>query len=174
MRDSGDGVCREHAYIERTMESLVGKVDAGFQAMNSAIADLRVDLAHREESEKGQWHEIRRLRERVEEMPDKMAESLSAHVANCPLQDITEVGIKIPPKDRGGASERASLAPSTNVRLNRKLAICIGAGVVLAIAGLGIWIGVVLSTGSTDRATGTVRNLAEKAMAPAAAQADAP
>jgi hypothetical protein len=149
------------------------KVDRGFSEVNQTLTTLREQIARREESEKNQWHVIRDLQEKADEVPDRLAEALSAHVEGCPLQDITEVGIKTERRkhgDRGrqetydtpnGGTRRShSITPKGKYSLRQM--ILMGAGVAAVIAALGIWIGVALSTGSSDRATQTIRDLKQQ------------
>jgi hypothetical protein len=171
-----EGVCGKHEFIERTLVTLSGQVEEGFREVNKVLTDIRIDLARREESEKGQWHEIRALRGKVEELPAFVVESLADHVRECPLQDITEVGIKQPPRERrNGTHEtpvrgtvRTSAAPRRDsvIRMS-KTAVGIGVGIAAVILGVGIWVGVMLATGSPDQATGAVRDLAGQAAAAA-------
>lgn len=159
------GVCKSHEFIARTLDTLVAKVDTGFADVSRTLTQIQVEIGRREESELSQWREIRSVKDKVEELPGKMAEALDKHVTDCPLQDITEVGFKVQ-KDRrrqerydtpnGGM--RRSTAPRGS-RFSTRTMVMVGAGVAAVIVALGIFIGVWLSTGSPEQAKDTIRDL---------------
>ena len=163
-------ICASHEYVERTLEALVVKVDTGFSALNETLIDMRVDLGRREESEKGQWHEIRSMREKVEEFPSAIAAAVADHVAGCPLNDITEVGIKVQ-KDRRHQDaydtpthlRRTTQGPRA-LRLSNRAVVLIGIGIAGVLLVAGIWIGGMVVSGSASAATGAVRSVAGTAV----------
>ncbi|MDD5707170.1 MAG: hypothetical protein PHR35_14700 [Kiritimatiellae bacterium] len=171
---SESGVCQSHEYIEGTLRRVEKKVDEGFAEVNRTLVELRVALARREESEKGQWREIRTLREKVEDLPGFVGESLADHVRDCPLQDITEVGIKTERRKNGDRGRQETYdTPSNGTRRSRSITpkgkmstrsmVIIGAGAAAVVAALGVWIGVALATGSAGQATDAVHDLAKTA-----------
>lgn len=167
-------VCASHEYLERTLDTLVKTTNEGFATLNKTLTDMRVEGARRETelagSLKSAWHEIRDSKARVAEVERAYPAAIAAHEAGCVLNDITEVGIKVPPKERRvrevsyDTPTHGTRRPSVGARppLSRSM-VALGVGVVLAVVGIGIWIGVALSTGSTGQATGTVRDLAAQA-----------
>jgi len=157
------GVCASHEHIDRSLTDLVRTVDVGFKNVQETLTEMRVDMARREESEKSQWHEIRGVREKVEAFPAAIADALEDHVDRCPLNDITEVGIKTEKRQRPYRYDTPVNRPSVVGRAARwpskvVVAICVGAGVV--VLGAGIWIGAKVASGSTAQAGAAVRNVA--------------
>ncbi|MDD5542868.1 MAG: hypothetical protein PHX83_06805 [Acidobacteriia bacterium] len=161
------GTCAGHRYLESKIDSLASDVRNGFERIGQKIEDMRVEQAETNSSLKGAWHRINELERQVGDIPIKIEKAIHNHVRGCPINDVTEVGIKSSKRHRSDEpiapyqSRRNSIGPS-KIFSAPKWAIGLGIGVVLAIVLVGIFVGVFMSTGDSDKASKTVRGLAEQ------------
>jgi hypothetical protein len=150
--------CPEHIYVVRTMERLVKDQVDGFSRLESRIETLHTLQGQRIEAlataQAVATAEMRGLKERLEGRIDGVQGA---------VEDITEVGIKVPTK-------KGDLRETEDGGITRRVprwAIGVGAGIVLAIALIGYFVGYWASTGSSAQASSAVHQLIQ----PAAAQA---
>jgi hypothetical protein len=173
---AASGVCPSHEHVDRTLTALVTKVDEGFENVGKILTEIRVDAARREAeldaSVKGAWHEIRVLRSRADTLERTIPAAIEAHANGCSLNDITEVGIKLPARrryDTPSGAAKPSVVPRG--RWTTRSLILMGVGAAVVVTVLGIWIGARWASGSSAAATHTVQDVARAAAAVRAAQA---
>jgi len=165
-------VCAGHRYLERKIDDLASDVHDGFERLGQKIEDVRVEQAETNSSLKGAWHRINELERQAGDVPIKIEKAVHTHMRGCPINDVTEVGIKSDRRrdgDRGRSEsceptpKRRSLSPpSTLFPSLPRWAVAIGVGVVLACVLLGVFLSIFMSTGSVDKASHAVRGLAEQ------------
>lgn len=114
---SDSDACPLHGPLEKKLDDGFRDMRDLFKGVNGRLDDLFRDLGAREEADKTQGREIRELKAKAEEVPDKIAAAIHAHRAACAIGEITEVGIKFPHRkpqyetpERG--TRRQSFAPS--------------------------------------------------------------
>jgi len=161
------GACSGHPYLMAKIDVLASDMKIGFKELGKKIEDMRVEQAETNASLKGAWYRVNELDRQVVDVPTKIANAVHVHMRGCPINDVTEVGIKSSKRhhsDEPAApyhSRKPSIGPS-QILSAPKWAIGVGIGVVLAIVLVGIFVGVFMSTGNSDKASKTVRGLAEQ------------
>lgn len=113
------------------------------------------------------------LKSKIAAVPKMIADALAGHKGACAIGDITKTEIKFPDREDGherrsgrgrryddGADSESSMPPSRLFKSLPRWAIAVGAGIVLAVVLVGIFIGVAIATGDTNKASRTVRGLA--------------
>lgn len=169
------GTCAGHPFLMSKIDDLAEDMKSGFDRLGQKIEDMRVEQAETNSSLKSAWHEIKMSRAKIDDYPKDIERSIHNHSRGCPINEVTEVGIK-PDRRKGGDRGRSesydtpqssrrssSMSPPRLPKNFPRWAVAVGAGVVFAIVLIGIFIGIFMSTGDKSKATDTVRGLANQA-----------
>lgn len=110
--------CPLHGPLEKKLDDGFSGVTRSFERLNERLDGLFTKLGGLDQSDRGQWARIREIGAELDGVPRVVAAAVAEHRASCAIGEITEVGIKLPPRraptydtpERG--TRRQSLAPS--------------------------------------------------------------
>ncbi|MFA5750407.1 MAG: hypothetical protein WC895_04250 [Candidatus Shapirobacteria bacterium] len=143
-------VCKSHEFIDRTLTSLVGKIDRGFEGVGNKLTGIEKQIAGSDAEMKASIAANTRDIEDLERRFD----------------EITVTGIKLPKSydtPTHGTKRSASLIPRLGTS---KTAIGIGIGIAIVLMAVCIFLGVYIKTGSVEQAASTVRDIASTKVSP--------
>lgn len=169
------GTCAGHPFLMGKIDDLAVDMKKGFERLGQKIEDVRVEQARTNSSLESAWHEIKMSRAKIDDYPRDIERAVHNHARGCPINDVTEVGIKSDRRkggDRGRQesydtpqhTQRPSLGASKIILGAPRWAVGLGSGIVLAIVLVGVFLGVFVSTCDSNKASHTVRGLANQAV----------